>query len=811
MFFFRDIFNYTYPHAQFIQESCRQGQLPYWNPYLNLGQPLLANPNFLFFYPYTLFIILLPIGFAYTMHYLLHFAVAATGTYWLARRWRQSTTAAFFAALIFTFSGPVLSLGNFYNQVACSVWIPWALLLTDRALEGRSRRPWILLTLVFALQFLAAEPFTLLATFALALAYAYWRQGTRRPLLSPMNLRLLWRFMLVGGFVLSLCAIQFLPSLALLHNSLRGTQGLPYKETTYWSLHPFSLMEILAPDFYSTSLSAPSLWTMILSGRNKPYFTSLFVGFVPLFFALVGWVLGRGRRRQFAAGGALVFLLLALGRYTPVFALAYLLFPPLALVRFPLKMLIPALLLVALLAGWGLDALRQAHNPLAEHRRRLLLPLECLLAAMVFVWLASWVFPTLIEVPAAWVLARTDELFVRNHTARFGADDLRVAAQFFRARLQLFLPGLAGFALGGIVWLLSLAREKGWARRAIPWVALLGVAQLALVNYDANPTVPKSFYTYHPSVLDHLPESEEAYRFCYTFRASLPLPPEVLAQSFLNFDSIPEITNLSYVAQVSFRDRLLLARGAMMERVEGTSNDDVELSFPPYLFDFWVFTLSQMPDRARSDCLLGRTNVKYLIARFPEPNAAKREVAPVFNGSAQPSILYENLCFVPRVSVAARTFYSLNSLETLTRLSAMDFNPEKEVTLAANPPAEPIVINADVAGHVEIVSRQPNTVTLRAELSHPGYVVLRDRFDPNWHATVDGREVTILRADQLFRAIYVEAGRHEIRFYYRQAGLKAGLLISLATLVLLAFVYALDRVLSARLRSSEPGRAIQKQ
>ena len=49
-----------------------------------------------------------------------------------------------------------------------------------------------------------------------------------------------------------------------------------------------------------------------------------------------------------------------------------------------------------------------------------------------------------------------------------------------------------------------------------------------------------------------------------------------------------------------------------------------------------------------------------------------------------------------------------------------------------------------------------------------------------------------MRADQLFRAVYVEAGPHEIRFYYRQAGLKAGLLISLATLVLLALGYALD-------------------
>ena len=790
MFFFRDIFNYTYPHAQFIQESCRRGQLPCWNPYLNFGQPLLANPNFLFFYPYTLFIILLPINLAYTMHYVLHFAVAAIGAYLLGRRWGQSYTAAFFAAFVFTFSGPVLSLGNFYNQVACSVWIPWALLLTERALEGRSWRPWILLTLVFALQFLAAEPFTQLATFALAVAYAFWRRGTRRPLLSSRNFSLLWRFGLVGGLVLALCAIQFLPSLALLHNSLRGVQGLPYKETTYWSLHPFSLIEILAPDFYSASLSAPSLWTTVLSSRNEPYFTSLFVGFVPFFFALVGWALGRDRRRNFAAGGALVCLLLAFGRFTPVFALAYLLFPPLALVRFPLKMLIPALLLTALLAGWGLDALRQAQSPLPERRRRLLLPLECLLAALVFIWLVSWVFPSLIEVPAAWILARTDELFVSNHVARFGADDLRVAAEYFRARLQLYLPGLAGFALGGIVWLLSLARGKRWARRAIPWLALLGLAQMALVNYDANPTVPKSFYTYRPPVLANLKDAEAGtYRFCYIFQSPSSPYGQLPEQQFLNFDTVAEAGKLPPLAQIAFRDRLTLARGSMLLRVEGVFNHDVELSFPSRMWEFWLFALDERIDPARADCLLGHSNVKYFVSHVPLSRPTLREAARIFNGSSQASYLYENHCALPRAYVAGSLAYATETPDTLTRMSTPDFDTRAEVIVAAGPELAPPLTGTGSPGRVEIINRQANVVTLHADLSRPGYVVLLDRYDPNWQVTIDGRLSTILRANLLFRAVYVKAGSHEVSFSFHQRGLRAGALLSLATLALLLVLY----------------------
>ena len=64
MFFYRDIYNYTFPSARFIHDLCRHGFLPYWNPYLNYGQPLLANPNLLFFYPFTLLIVLLPVDIA---------------------------------------------------------------------------------------------------------------------------------------------------------------------------------------------------------------------------------------------------------------------------------------------------------------------------------------------------------------------------------------------------------------------------------------------------------------------------------------------------------------------------------------------------------------------------------------------------------------------------------------------------------------------------------------------------------------------------------------------------------------------------
>jgi len=63
------------------------------------------------------------------------------------------------------------------------------------------------------------------------------------------------------------------------------------------------------------------------------------------------------------------------------------------------------------------------------------------------------------------------------------------------------------------------------------------------------------------------------------------------------------------------------------------------------------------------------------------------------------------------------------------------------------------------------------------------------RARPEGRARIDGREVLVLRANQVFRAVYAEPGQHVITFYYRQQGLLAGMLISALTLVALLWVY----------------------
>jgi hypothetical protein len=779
MLFIRDVYNYTYPSTLFIQEMCRHGTRPYWNPYMNYGQPLLENPNLLFFYPYTLIIILFPIVFAYPLFYVVHFALAGIGTFLLARRWGQSRQAAFFAGFVFAFSGPLLSLGNLYNHAACAAWMPWALLATDRAVQGRTARPWILLTLVFSLQFLAAEPFTLLATFGLCLAYALYLRGTWRPFMSASNLRVLTGFVLAGCLMVALCAVQFLPSAELLSHSRRGAQGLRYGETSNWSFHPLLLMEMLVPGFYGPALTSPTSWNAMVGDGNSPYFVSVFMGFVPLFFALVGWALGRDRRRNFVAGSALLILVLSFGHFTPAFSLAYLLVPLLALVRFPVKLLVPVIMLVAILAGWGLDALRREPNQWKARRNRALFPLAILLACSLATWAAAWLAPKLITLPTQWA-------FIRQGRASAEAGQM---AGFLASMLRLYVPGVAGFILFGFLLMLGLGQNKVWARTGVPIFALLGLAQLALVNYEANPSVPRGFFTYEPPVVSHFEGSAGTYRVASMAR--LPSGPSSLGdlQGFVNFQSIPGAADLSALAQGTFQEKLLLAEGSMLQGIEGSLNLDIERSLPPFLYDVWIYMLRQAPDTFHVDCLLGRTNVKYVIRPARRDSAGTRVVDEIFNGSPKPSYLYEDLYFVPRAYVAGTSIFTTSPLETVPRMASPGFDALENVILAADPGASPAVQGSGPAGQVEVTERQPNRVTLTAHLSRPGYVVLLDRYDSNWHAELDGREAQVLRANQLFRAVYTPAGAHTLRFYYHQSGLLPGAIISALTCILLASLY----------------------
>ena len=82
---------------------------------------------------------------------------------------------------------------------------------------------------------------------------------------------------------------------------------------------------------------------------------------------------------------------------------------------------------------------------------------------------------------------------------------------------------------------------------------------------------------------------------------------------------------------------------------------------------------------------------------------------------------------------------------------------------------------------------------LRIDVSKDGegFVVISELAWRGWRAYVDGKRVTILRANHAFLAVFVSNGRHTIDLRYLPESFVIGRIISFATIaLLLAFAVA---------------------
>ena len=79
--------------------------------------------------------------------------------------------------------------------------------------------------------------------------------------------------------------------------------------------------------------------------------------------------------------------------------------------------------------------------------------------------------------------------------------------------------------------------------------------------------------------------------------------------------------------------------------------------------------------------------------------------------------------------------------------------------------------------------RRSDALAIEADLPSPGYVVLLEAYERGWRAGVDGEAAEVLRANVVFRAVAVPAGKHVVEFRYRPPGALAGASVSLVALL----------------------------
>ena len=124
-----------------------------------------------------------------------------------------------------------------------------------------------------------------------------------------------------------------------------------------------------------------------------------------------------------------------------------------------------------------------------------------------------------------------------------------------------------------------------------------------------------------------------------------------------------------------------------------------------------------------------------------------------------------------------------NPQDTLSALAGPDFDPQQVVYLPLEAQGMVTVSNHATARIVSS-SLAAQRIDLVVESTAPALVVAAQTFYHPWRAWVDGREVTIQRANYNFQAWQVPAGRSQVRLEYRDRAFQTGCALSGISLAL---------------------------
>ncbi len=765
-YFRRDIEHFHHERLVHFAAAIRDGAWPLWDPFPAFGEPMLAVANMQAAYPSTWLALLFSPDTALSLSVALHTFLASLGAWGLARELGVSRAGALVAGATWTLSGPVRSCVDPINMLTGASLIAWAWLGFARAARSGRPRDALLAGVALAGCVLGGSPESALMSAAgVALVFV---PGT--PLAAASRVR---RAAAAGALAAALgaglAAVQWLPTAVLAQRSARAQPSPGQRNQVFWSNHPLTLAQVLLPLPFDALPLKPLVRGELFEGR-EPLLPSLYSGLATAGLALVG-LLGSGcRGRGLLAIGSLLAYGLSLGRFGPLWELAGQL-PVVGLMRYPSRFAIVAALPVAILAGAGVDALRGA----ALGRVR------SLLAALALG----------LPIALALVLARPDStlwpqlLLGPEALDRPWADSAPVI-EMFRS-----LRGAVLFAVP--VALALLASCTGVPRAAVGGFALLAgagaVTELATAQSRLNASLPRPLLDRLPAALEPISSVRPNRTFV------LEYSPRFAGVALGREHALPRPYGVG--AEVGFEMLRRYPMGSLGRF--GGQIESVPLDIPSLRsleLVRWIRTMHALAPTVAFPRILELSGVQYLLVLHDPamPESFERLAATPGPGEDVLTLRVRNR--LPRV-FAVGGVRPLRDDAALTALLDPGFDARREVVLPVGPARPPSEV-----GSARLTRLGFDRVTIEAEMEAAGLVVMLEAWDPGWRAEVDGQPAPLLRANQVFRAVPVPAGRHLVEMRYRPPEVSAGVALSLSTLLGLGLYAARSR---AARRSSSGG------
>jgi hypothetical protein len=743
-----------YPMGIFKARLLRSGQIPFWNPHILFGFPQMADQDVLAFYPLNVFF-LLPLKpyFTLSCFSVAHFVLAGILSYLMARALQISRGGAFITAVTFALSGYLMAQLTNLPIMTGSVWLPLILFFFVKALQTMSPTYAVLCGGAIALQIFASHPqatfnsFFTLGSYGAFRLIRLWRsreitiEEKRTKIIVLLSLLVI--AVLVG---LGLAAIQIAPTLELKGWSPRSA-GLSYRTMTSYSLPPDHLLTFLFPNI---------LGNPVIGYKGEDNFEEMhvYVGILPLM--LIPWAWAKKERDGhvvFFSILALVSLLLALGRYTPLYHLLVYV-PGFNFFRVPARWLFTVTFSFSTLAGYGFDVLVKGYDRAKSHRFATFwkvlswLNLSITLLLLACLALGQRTIQPLNNLSTGLLSERTLErllMLVRGLTQlpliQF-SDSWSMVLSSLNPALLFVLLSNAGFL---VIYLWNRRRITATTFQVV--VASLTVVDLLFTGgTTVNPVREASYYEPQIGSTTFLQQNCGLYRIYPTAEKGRKDVVENL------LEDIPTVYGLYSVFG--------------------------HAALPVERHKIFVRTMR------KSAALFNLAGVKYVLLEEDPgyPGYVRAYVGSDFE-------IYENESVLPRSFIVHHTEVTPSEQAVLERLLSDDFDPSRTVILQEEPllsldQAVPPSSESDLHG-AEITSYSPHRVVIEADLKADGFLVLSDTYYPGWEVYVDGQEDKIYQADYLFRAVSLEQGRHVVEFRYNPLSFRIGLAISLVTAAVL--------------------------
>ncbi len=733
-----------YPLRVFAAQEWLSGRIPLWNPYVLLGSPLLAEAQIGLLQPLNaLFLLPLPPYRILTLFVMLHFTLAATFTYILARSLAIGRAGATLAGLSFGFGGFLMAQVTNLNVMTGAAWLPLVFCGLVWTLQSRRWTVALWSGLPLALHIFAAHPqiplltTSLLFGFGLYESIRLWRLSPKAPRWRDIG-RVWFLLVLMFGSGLLLAAPQILPTWELQQLSVRA-EGTETGQMIF-SIPPVQWIALILPNVFGNPV------TGFHGVRGNFEETNLYVGILPLLMVPLSW---RIRRQPMIFFWWLVLLvggLLALGDYLPLYGMLQQL-PVFDLFRAPARWSVTVNLALSMLAAYGFQGLLD--RPLG---RRCWTALFGLWGAVVAMLLVLWIFqPSLYQ----WI----DSFPRENDLIEAGRELLRrglfETPEEYGRRIILetlawwVTPAIALAVRSGVAVLLTGAYvTQRLSKPAFIIIALALVAgDLALAGGSAvNQTTQADHFEQLSESMQYIRQQKDNFSRFYTVASS---------------DEKDVVAGLKHYFPSAYR---ILASGG----------------HSPLRLHRYDLLMQQGHPLIK----LSVTATRYILNDGRLGADAESVLKRVYQDDRW--YVYEYPDSLPLAFVIHTAVVVESDEYALSYLRRGDYDPATLLILQTDEPVPDVSAGLSGPDKIIITSYRPNRIEIQAELADDGFLVLLDNYYPGWQAYVDGQSRPILRAYYIGRAVYLEEGEHTVRFVYCPLSFWAGVVLAGVTGLILA-------------------------